>query len=287
MRSRVLAAVVFLAAAFGGSVCRLRATRNYFATQRYEDLYYLPAARWLPTFSMGYREAGADLVWMRALVYYGEGITHQLAMRHVLAYARAMIALDPNFTAVYRWSSTAVAYQTEAAPIEDLLAEGELLAEGAARFPESGELAWNAGSFWAFELAPRYPAGTPQRRAAQRRGTEYLERAARRGAGPAWLALANAANLVRLGERERAIQHLEEMYALTSDEVERTRIAARVASLRSESEREVMERALREAELAWRTDYPYLSPILYSLVGPRSLLDTLRSGARADSLAPP
>lgn len=277
-RSRILPIAALLLAAAAATGLRLRATSHYFATQRYEDLYYLPPAEWLGAFSLGYREAAADFVWMRALVYYGEGIAHQQMMRNVLAYAEAVTTLDPDFEAVYHWSSTAVAYQTTAAPVEDLEAVGRLLEQGVARFPESGEMAWNAGSFWAFELGMRYPPSSAERRAAEARGSEFLTRAARLGAGPAWLALSNASQLVRLGERERAIQHLEEMFALTDDDEVREEIAGRIASLRSEADREVMERTLREAERNWRADYPYLSPMLYELVGPRRLLDSLLAG---------
>lgn len=271
-------AAAFVASAATASVLRLRATEHYFATQTREDLYYLPPAAWLGTFSVGYREAAADLVWMRALVYYGEGLVNRMEMRHVYEFAGAVLTLDPEFLAAYRWSSTAVAYQTTAAPVEDLEAEARLLERGVTHFPDNGEMAWNAGSFWAFELAPRYPYGSPERRRAELKGNRYLTEAARLGAGPSWLALANASYLVRLGERERAIQHLEEMFALTSDDSVREDIARRIASLRTEAEREAMERSLREAERAWKANYPYLDPVLYELVGPRSLLDSLRQG---------
>ena len=61
------------------------------------------------------------------------------------------------------------------------------------------------------------------------RGAEFLSIAARRGAGPAWLALTNASQFERLGQRERALDHLREMYALTSDEGVKQEIAARIA----------------------------------------------------------
>ncbi len=275
MVRRLLLVLALVAVFSAASHVRLRATSHYFATQRYEDLYYLPPPAWLTTFSLGYREAFADFIWMRALVYYGEGFVQRIALRHVFDYARAATVLDPDFRAVYRWASTATAYQSQAAPVEDLMRAGALLDEGAARFPESGELAWQAGSFWAFEVAPRHPPGSADRRRALDKGNDYLMRAARRGAGPPWLALSNATQMQRLGQQARAIEHLEEMYALTTDDQVRSDIARRIATLRSRSEREALERSLAEAERSWRTNYPYLPPALYELVGPRSLLDSL------------
>jgi hypothetical protein len=273
MRGRISIALLLLIAIGVGSALRVRATAHYFATQRHEDLYYLPTAKWLPVLSLGFREAGADLVWMRALIYYGDGFAHHQPLRHVVEYASAIVALDPEFEAVYRWASTAAAYQTTAAPVEDLERTGRLLERGVRRFPSSGPMAWSAGSFYSFELAPRYPVGSEGRRRARERGSVYLMQAARRGAGPPWLALSNSTQLERLGDRERAIQHLEEMYALTSDREIREQIAERIASYRNQADDEARQRTFAQAQQEWRANYPYLPSVLAEMVGPRSILD--------------
>ena len=70
-----LALTVF---SLGGASHALR-THNHAAfrdAQTYEDLYYLPPTDWLRVFSFGWDEAAADLIWMRALVYFGDEFLH-------------------------------------------------------------------------------------------------------------------------------------------------------------------------------------------------------------------
>ena len=45
---------------------------GFVQAQRYEDLYYLPPPAWLAVMSLGHREAFADVVWMKGLVYVGD-----------------------------------------------------------------------------------------------------------------------------------------------------------------------------------------------------------------------
>jgi len=267
-RLATLLAALALSAGAASSL-RLSATRHYVASQRPEDLYYLPPAEWLPTLAVGYREAAADLVWIRSLIYYGESFGSGIPIRYVVNYGRAATTLDPSFDAVYGWVSTAAAYQVSAPSIEDLERAAAFLDEGVRRFPNHGELSWHAGSFWAYELALRYPAGSAQRRRADERGREHLLEAARLGAGPPWLPLANASQLANLGRHERAVEHLEEMYALTTDPDIRDAIRAQINAVRSSVVIESIDRLTRETEEARLADFPYLPTSFYALVGRR------------------
>lgn len=276
MAKRLGVALMFVLAVSVAGSLRARASRHFFATRLAEDLYYVPRATALPALSLGHRSAFADFLWMRALVYYGEGISRAMPLRHVLDYAQAIRTLDRDFVPVYRFASTAAAYQRVAPPMDDLLRAARFLESGTRANPENGELAWLAGSFWSYEVAPRYAPRSSERRAAQGRGAVFLVSAARRGAGPAWLALSNAGALLRLGERERAIQHMREMAELTRDPEVRARIERQIQHLSSAVEEEARERALHEAQREWQSNYPYLPPMLYELVGPRSILDGTR-----------
>ena len=252
---------------------RRSANRGYFASQRFEDVYYLPPRQWMRPMSLSYGEAVADLLYIRGLIYYGEGFQHHLALRHVADYVEAILAVDPDFVAAYHWATLAVAYQTQTAPVEDLVRVSRLMAQGAERFPNSGDMAWWTGSFYAYELAPRLALGSDARREASATGYSHLARAAQLGAGPRWLALSNASQLIRMGQRSHAISHLENMMALTGDPELKRQIAARLRVLRSAEEAEATTHAARAAERQWVENYPYLDVDLFELVGPRSVLD--------------
>jgi hypothetical protein len=203
---------------------RVRAMDHYLATQRYEDVYYLPPAQWLPVFSLGYREAAANLVWMRGLVYYGEEMVHRGGVQHVLDYGEAIVTLDPDFKAAYRWVNMAGLYNArQELTREDVERTITFLERGVRRFPDDGDLAWEMGATLAYELAPRVDDPDEKQRI-HARATDYLMVAARKGAAPPWLALSNAGQLMRLGRTEQAARHLEEMYATVQDPETRERI---------------------------------------------------------------
>jgi hypothetical protein len=269
-------------AAAGASALRLPLMQRYLESTTYEDVYYVPPPRWLPLLSAGYDEALADLLWMRALVYYGTELGARQRARHVLDYVDAILALDPDFRNVYRWAAVAGFYRAEAPTREEALRALDIIERGAARFPFDGELAWAAGATLAYEL-PGLVDDPEERRTFQDRAQPYLERAARLGAGPPWLAITNATQLQRLGRVEQAIRHIEEVFPLVRDEATREQLAAHLAALRDAAYAEAFEAAWRDVEQRREREYPYLDLPLYLLVGPRDdgSADTASFGARS------
>ncbi|MFO0693413.1 MAG: hypothetical protein U0230_07650 [Polyangiales bacterium] len=261
----VLAVALFFACA---SWLRVRATRQYFATRRYEDVYYVPPPVWLSAMSLGHREALADVLWMKALIYFGDEYIEHGSLEHVFDYGEAILTLDPDFLRAYRWVGMAGMYRPTGVGPDEVRRSIEYLKRGFARFPESGELAWELGAAYTYELAPLL-TDAAERNAARAEGARYLELAARRGAGPPWLALSNASTLLRLGQRQRAADHLREMYLLVRDEATRAEIAQRIAALESETAREALVQTLRNQEAERRANYSYLPASFYELVGPR------------------
>lgn len=246
---------------------RARAQRHFIETQTYEDLYYLPPSDSLVVGSLGYREALADLLWMKVLIYYGEELIHRGEVKNLFRYGDAVLALDPDFKRMYRWIASSALYRTGNVTVDDARAAIRYLEVAARRFPDDGELAWDLGANYAFELAPMLK--DEEREAAKRKGLEHMEAASLRNAGPPWLALQTAGELSALGRREQAIRHLEDAYAVASDPEIKERIEARLTALRSEAYTEALRRTAQELEAARRRDFPYLDTTLYMLVGSR------------------
>lgn len=247
---------------------RARAQRHFIETQTYEDVYYLPPSDYLIAGSLGYREALADLLWMKALVYYGEELVHRGDVKNLYRYGDAILALDPDFKRVYRWVASSAIYRTGNVTVSDAYAAIRYLEVAARRFPDDGELAWDLGANYAFELAPMLD-DEAKREEARRKGLEYLEAAALRNAGPPWLGLQAAGELNALGQREQAIRHLEDVYAITSDAAVKARIERDLATLRSQAYAEALRRTAQELEADRVRDFPYMDATLYLLVGPR------------------
>lgn len=257
-KALIVALVLLAAGAYAQRALRLAAWDDYQATQTYEDLYYLPPPGWLGLISLGYRQALADLLWMDALVYFGEELVTGHAAKYVFDYAEAMLALDPDFRAVYRWVGVAAFYRPGGVPPEEGWKGVEFLERAVKRWPDDGELAWDLGATLAFEVPPML-TDLEEREAAKRRGLEHLAVAARLGFGPPWLALTNAKELSKLGRAEQAIRHLEEAYSTVTDPETRQRIANELTQLRTDRYATAFAQAHEQEKRAWEQSYPYFS----------------------------
>ncbi len=219
-----LAAPLLAVLVFAGDRLRSTSHERFVEGQRYEDTYYLPPPEWLRVFSLGWDEALADFVWMKALVNFGDELQHGGDASHVFDYTEAMLALDPHFRAAYRWIGTAGLYRLGTLTPEDVERSIGIMERGAHVLPADGELAWDIGAALTFELVPLLHDTAAQDRA-RARGVPYLMEAVRLGAAPEWAALTNATMLARLGRTEQAVRHLEEVYASVDDPEERARLA--------------------------------------------------------------
>jgi hypothetical protein len=277
---RGLVAAVFVAAALCAGHTRLDSQRHFASTQRYEDVYYLPPPAWLSVFSLGYREALASGVWMRALIYFGEEMVQRGNTKYLYPYADAMLALDPYFVRGYRWIATTGAYRLGSTGLPDIRRSIGYLERAARLFPDDGEIAWDLASFYLYELKPLL-TDEKEREVANAKGLEHLKVAVLKGAGPAWLALNAASQLEKMGQREQQIAFLQEAYGQVSSDDVRKRIAEQLAALQSASFAEAFTREQARVEAARKRDFPYLDMDLFLQIGSKPAFDhvpLLRNG---------
>ena len=264
--------VLVLALAAASDQLRTRAQLRFAAAQSYEDIYYLPPPNQLVVGSLGYRAALADLIWMKALVYFGDELAHRGNVANLFRYTDAMLALDETFRRVYRWVASSAIYRTGDVSVQDVMDAIAYLERGTRLFPDDGELAWDLGATYAYELVPMLPTGAP-REEARRKSLEYLETAALRGAGPAWLGLQTATQLSSLGRKEQAVRHLQDLYATATDPGVKQQLERRLAALQTQAYAEAMRAADDELEAERVRDFPYMNTTLYLLVGHRPPFD--------------
>ena len=269
---RALVVVTCIGAAFCAGHTRLDSQRHFASTQRYEDVYYLPPPGWLQVFSLGHREALADLIWMRSLIYFGEELGHRGEVENLYNYAEAMLALDPYFLKVYSWVASCALYRTGNVTVKDARRAIAYLERGVRFFPDDGELAWTLGANYLYELPPML-TDPAEKLEARRKGLEHLEVAARRGAGPAWLVLSTATELGKLGQHEQEIKQLEEVYDQVSDPTIKEQIELRLARLRTATFAEALKRSYEELDAERSQTFPYLDRGLFLLVHPRPAFD--------------
>lgn len=258
---------------------RLSAFDLHRQSQRYEDVYYLPPADWLPVISLGFRDALADLIWCKSLVYFGEQLGERGVLKFAFDYTDAVLALDPNFRAAYRWASVVALSRPTVSSVEDGMKGARYLERALELWPNDGQLHWDYGSLLRFQLAPLLSKG-PEKERLLWMAAPHLAAAASLGAGPPWLALNSSSLLERLGRNDQAIRHLEEVYGTVQDDATRRKIEERLADLRSQSFVEAIKAATAAFERSRLESYPYMGPGLFMLVGPKlnsSWTDLLKS----------
>lgn len=247
---------------------RLAAVRHYTSTRRVHDESNVPSASALRLLALGHREWAADLVWSAALLYFGESLATHSQQRFLQRYADTLEGIDPNFRRGYVWGATISVYNTRVIRRGSVENANRHLERGLRRFPDDGEMTYQLGFNYYFEL-PRLMDTAEERTACRRRGAEYLRRAAALGYGPPWMALAAAEALRDTGLREEALEQLRELLVRTEEPAVRARIAERITELTGQSAAEdpFMD-AVRQFQRERLASFPYVSPLLYLFVGP-------------------
>src|SRR5262245_51129266 len=132
-----------LALGFASDQLRTTGQERFLKTQTYEDVYYLPPPENLKLFSLGHRAALADLIWMKALVYFGDELHHRGNAANLFRYADAILALDDHFARAYRWVASAAIYRTGHVTVDDVYKAIRYLERAVRIFPDDGEIAWD------------------------------------------------------------------------------------------------------------------------------------------------
>jgi hypothetical protein len=224
-----------------------------------------PTERSAPFLSLGYREAMADVVYVRAMAYFGgEGTTSAGLRRQIQAIA----ALDPQFEEPMSWGSLAMQSLTMAPTQDDYLAVAQILEAAMVRFPDNYRLPLRAGEIYALRLTSGDPA---QVRRWKERGHALLARAVRLPEAPPNLGTFVAHLGTQLGQREQAIRDLRELILYTTDLKARDRLVKKLATLTEVDAASLAFELDREAarfKTAWDRDRPELPASMYVLAGP-------------------
>ena len=110
--------------------------------------------------------------------------------------------------------------------VDALLAADRILTRGARAFPSDWEIWFQLGFNLLFELPPLAGEDDPRVPAWRQRGVEALRQATLLDGVPPWLPNLAAQMLTKQGGDALALRHLEQTYAVTSDQATREQIRA-------------------------------------------------------------
>jgi hypothetical protein len=274
--SRATRAVILAIAAAGalvaltrGALLRTLALRAAWPAE--DDTLYLPGANALRAASLGHTELAADLLAARTNVYFGAQIAARGGHRWLERYLHTALDLDPTFHSLYRRGATMLVYTGQNISVDALLAADRLLERGIREFPSDWEIWFQLGFNLLFELPPLAGEDDPRVPEWRQRGVEALRQATLLDGVPPWLPNLAAQMLTKQGGDALAIKHLEQTYAVTSDEETRLQIRRKLGALRGGALAAELERESAAVRREIEDRYPY-APEAFSLIaGPRLL----------------
>lgn len=105
-----------------------------------EELSYFPSGRFLKLSVLGYDHLAADLVWLRAIQYFGQHRLTDLKFEYLSHMLDILTTLDPKFIHAYTFGALLL---TDAAREPDRAME--LLKRGMEENPDRWEIPFTAG----------------------------------------------------------------------------------------------------------------------------------------------
>jgi len=147
------------------------------------DVLYVPESTYLRPMSLGYREALADLLWVRALVFSGASLGHT-DVYAVRRYADAVSGLAPRFSRIYQWGGVTAVYSGGQVNREVVDIAIAIYRAGLEQFPESHTLLYGLGMLLTHQVSSTPGYTDEEKAAAKDEGITLIRRAAAFGADP-------------------------------------------------------------------------------------------------------
>jgi hypothetical protein len=261
-----LAAVATLAGLTLVAHDAVRARRAGFP--RDVDVLYLPPPHHLRVMSLGYREALADLIWVRAVVFAGD-VQGGRNWAWILEYLEAIFELAPRFRRPYVWGGVAFVYTGERIDRSMIDRAISLYRTGLRHHPEDHELLFALGMLLARDVQTIDGYGAEERRAAAVEGAELIRTAAAFGAPP--LVRQYAASVVDdFASEQLALQFLETQLVTTEDPHLRRLLLRKLDQLAGPDRVRELQRLAEELRRERDARYPYLPDPLYAVVRPEA-----------------
>ncbi|HOX45762.1 MAG TPA: hypothetical protein PK668_19335 [Myxococcota bacterium] len=224
---------------------------------RGKEVLLVPPGRILRHLDLGYHTLAADLLFIRANLYYGQHILGDESLPWLDTFVEEVIALDPDFAKIYLWGAVTSVYRrrvnTDTLP-EWVQRANQILERGMRRFPQDSRFPMRIAFNLHYELG-QADAAIP-----------YFERAARLPGAPPWLRQKLADLYTREGNRELARRMVQELAMETEELQLGPALQQRLAVLLDEDTRAAVARGRERWLQGWRGSYEHIPLDLYLLL---------------------
>lgn len=263
MRIPVVLAIAALAFA-GARAARSAAQAS--GSAHLADEPYAPTPGAAPFMSLGFREAAADLLFVRLRGYFGGP---ENTSDGVAGLCEAIVELNPHFHRPYEYCGGAMTIAKQGVSQRSYLRALALLERGMEAFPSDWRLPNLSAQIYTQDLQTTDPK---QRREWDENAAKLVELAVRKPGAPANLADWAAVMRTKFGQRERAITELREVILLTSETAGRKALIKRLAELENQDADEIAGElyvARQRFGEEWLANRPAIPPTWYVLLGPQ------------------
>jgi hypothetical protein len=258
---------------------RVRESRAAFPQD--QDVLYLPPPEHLQVMSLGYKEALADLVWIRAVIFAGDKVGGQNFV-WIEYYLEAIFQLAPTFRRPYAWGGISSIYSGKDPDRESVDNAISLYRRGLTHFPEDHEMLFALGMLLTRDVSSLPGEYTEEEQiAAAAEGRTLIRKSASFGAPP--LVRQLAATLVSEDASDQlAIQFLETQMLMAEDDGYKRLLRRKLKRLIGEAGVESVVQLKRDFNDERKANYAYLHHDLYAVIR-----DDTRSADRSAAASAP
>jgi hypothetical protein len=237
---------------------------NIHKLHQRDDVFLLPPPAELRMMTLGCRAAATDILWAKLLLEYGVHGQEKRAFPDVTRYVDGIIALEPDFPALYDYVDTILVYTPPpGGTAEDARTARRYLERGMQERPYDGRFWVHAGQFIAF-IGPAFIKEETESERWRVDGAKIIARGVELG-GDTYRSLAASTILGRAGEREAQIQHLQRAFAVSDNPDDRAQFIRKLRALQVDADSELALTAVDRELLPYR----FLSRGTGLLIAPR------------------
>ncbi len=227
---------------------------------RIKEVLLLPPGRILRQIDLGYHSLMADLLFIKANVYYGEKMYGDQETPWLPGFIKSLIEIDPDFKASYLWGALVTIYykrEIDDLPTELVERANRILEAGMRRFPDDYRFPMRMAFNFYYEMGDA-DAALP-----------YFERASQTPGAPTWIREKLVDIYSKTGRQELARRTLADLLAGTEDPTLIKALHDRMQVLLTRDERKDLLDKQQTLISDWKQRYRYLTFDLYVLIRER------------------
>ncbi len=235
---------------------RLAATISAQRDERDAYVFLLPPGEVIRSADLGYHSLAADLLFIRANLYYGRHILGDEHMPWLDDFINILLTVDPDFKKAYLWSANVATFRKRGYEYNKSYSEQaiDILERGMSRFVDDYRFPMRIGFNYYYDLGDAW------------RGIPYFELASQKPNAPAWLREKLVDLYAKKGRLRLARKILAELVMEADDPVLRKGLQDRMTAMMDDTRKEEISRRRATLINEWQDSYGYLPLDLYLLI---------------------